>query len=165
MPQLKDCLRRLDSVGNNVNPLVDILAHISLCESNFARLVKLLYDEQVRFIASKTLDMGIELVPVVFTHGRISKYTSEVVIKQEGIDGIPDLFLKVRVYHDTRSAEVVAYQRHRDFSVLSVRPRSPRTKRMEKIEMNRFLTELLDYCFMCSVEDLENVAQGSSIQN
>ena len=166
MYALRDSIRQRDFRAK-VKPLVDLFAHLSRCEANYTRLEKLLCDGADRLFHSKDINFGSGLVPFIFKFAKLSKYTSQVVIYQEAPDGIPNMHLKLHLYHDTRSAEVVSYQRHHNFHVLETSPKLPRTMRFEKIEMNCFLSELLDHCLEFGLNFRQSVkathSQGSSI--
>ena len=152
-----------------VKPVIDLFAHLARCEANFSRLRKLLRATPRDAFKSRTVEFPHASASVQFLHSRISRYTSAVVIRQQTSDELTNLHLKVHIYHDTQAAEVVSYQRHNDFHVLEARPRPPRTQRFEKIEMNRFLTELLDHCLAFGtatpVELTFIEEQGSSISS
>ena len=169
MIPLRECLGSPLSRRQNVKPIIDLFAHVARCESNFSRLAKLLRTATRAEFQSRTVKFPNESAPVRFECSRMSKYTSAVLVVQETSDEFTNLSLKIHVYHDTRSAEVVSYQRHYDFHVLDTKPKPPRTQRFEKIEMNRFLSELLDHCITFGIpkpgELTPNKEQGSSISS
>lgn len=135
-----------DPPRKKVNTFPDLFTHIARCEINYQRLHQLLYEQTSGAMKSLTVEFDAGSPPVSFEHIQLSRYTSSVVIQQNTADALPNLDLRLQVYHDTRSTEVVAYQRHQDFRVLEIQPKLPRTQQFEKIEMNRFLGELLDHC-------------------
>lgn len=59
---------------------------------------------------------------------------------------IPDMQLAVKVYHDAQMAEVVCYQNQDGFQAKNDYPNSRMHHKREKAELNRFLTEWLEYC-------------------
>ena len=150
MIALEDGISHRDTNGR-ANSSVSLFTHLSRCQSNYRRLQKLLSEGSTSIFRSRSIDFewaGIG-APFVFNCHKLGKYTSQVVINQNLPGEIPNLHLKLHVYHDARSAEVVSYQRHHNFQVLDASPQYPRTHRFEKFEMNVFLTELLDCCLEC----------------
>ncbi len=167
MIKLKDCLEYALPSHLAVNPFLDLFAHLARCEANYSRLRKLLRPPRSSEFQSRTVEFPNGSSSLRFEHSRVSRYTSSVVIRQTSTETLTNLNLKLHVYHDTRAAEVVSYQRHHDFRVLETRPAPPRTQRFEKIEMNRFLTELLDHCLTfgsaMQTESTTTEEQGSSV--
>ena len=78
-----------------------------------------------------------------------SKYTSVVAIEQK-----PELKwganprLKVRLYHDTKSAEVIEYQDQNRFRSHYDFPNKRMRQRDEKVQLNLFLGEYLKFCLL-----------------
>lgn len=167
MIELKNCLDDTIPSQLAVNPFLDLFAHLARCEANYSRLRKLLRRPRSSEFQSRTVEFANGSASLRFEHSRISRYTSSIVIRQTSSEALTNLNLKLHVYHDTRAAEVVSYQRHHDFRVLETRPAPPRTQRFEKIEMNRFLTELLDHCLTfgtaLQTESTTAEEQGSSV--
>lgn len=146
----------------------DLFTHIARCEINYLRLRKLLHEPASGLMRSRTIEFEAGAPAMKFEHTYVSRYTSLVSILQATADALPHLDLRLKVYHDTKATEVVAYQRHQDFRVLEVQPKLPRTHQFEKIEMNRFLGELLDHCLTNGTLTRSVTAskkQGSSINS
>lgn len=61
---------------------------------------------------------------------------------------LPNPFLKVRIYHDARVAEVISFQGHSRIMPLYPYPNPHMYHRDEKRQINRFLGEVLDYCLI-----------------
>lgn len=148
-----------------VNPLLDLFAHVSRCEANYARLRKLLQTPATGEFQTQLVEFAKGAGDLLFDHAKISRYTSSVMIRQTTTDELTNLNLKIHIYHDTRAAEVVSYQHHTNFRVLEAKPLPPRTLRFEKIEMNRFLSELLDHCLDHGTTKQTSAKQGSSISS
>lgn len=55
--------------------------------------------------------------------------------------------LEVRVYHDIKSAEVVSFERQRNFKFRYATPNAQMYQPDEKSQINRFFGELLMHCF------------------
>lgn len=78
-----------------------------------------------------------------------SKYTSVVSIEQK-----PELKwganprLKVRLYHDTKSAEVIEYQDQNRFRSHYDFPNTRMRQTDEKVQLNLFLGEYLKFCLL-----------------
>ena len=78
-----------------------------------------------------------------------SKYTSVVAIEQK-----PELKwganprLKVRLYHDTKSAEVIEYQDQNRFRSRYDFPNIRMRQIDEKVQLNLFLGEYLKFCLI-----------------
>ena len=78
-----------------------------------------------------------------------SKYTSVIAIEQK-----PELKwganprLKVRLYHDTKSAEVIEYQDQNRFRSHYDFPNKRMRQTDEKVQLNLFLGEYLKFCLL-----------------
>ena len=78
-----------------------------------------------------------------------SKYTSVIAIEQK-----PELRwganprLKVRLYHDTKSAEVIEYQDQNRFRSHYDFPNKRMRQTDEKVQLNLFLGEYLKFCLL-----------------
>ncbi len=59
---------------------------------------------------------------------------------------IVDPFMKIRVYHDARVAEVLSYQCHSPLQIFHPDATLNVHNLREKCRINRFLSEWLDYC-------------------
>ena len=55
--------------------------------------------------------------------------------------------LEIRVYHDIKSAEVVGFERHRNFKFRYQTPNQEMFQPDEKSQINRYFGELLTFCF------------------
>ena len=55
--------------------------------------------------------------------------------------------LQVRVYHDICSAEVISFERHRNFKYRYQTPNQNMFQPDEKSQINKYFGELLKYCF------------------
>ena len=59
---------------------------------------------------------------------------------------VPEIFMKVRTYHDARVAEVLNFQRHGRFASIYHYPNPNMFHSNEKQQINRFFSEWLDHC-------------------
>ena len=134
-----------ESVSLNSHKRVDIYEHLARCEANFARIHRLLIDHLLNGLQSREIHFRNGAPPIEFRLHRISKHTSYLMIRQQAEQSHLNLFIKVNIYHDVRSAEVAPLQTFRQLHVLGFK-QGPMSNRLEKMEMNRFLSELLDYC-------------------
>ena len=74
------------------------------------------------------------------------KYTSTITIAQSMPEGIEDLCLTVRAYHDAKCAEVVSFQGQYRFAARYDYPNPKMRTPDEKAQINKFLGELLVMC-------------------
>jgi len=78
-----------------------------------------------------------------------SKYTTTLSLTHHlNIDGkiVPDLEMKIRVYHDARVAEVIGYQHESRFASYYPYPNPRMRHHFEKRQINLFFSEWLKYC-------------------
>lgn len=69
--------------------------------------------------------------------------------------------LEVRVYHDIKSAEVVSFERHRNFKFRYHTPNQQMFQPDEKSQINRYFGELLAFCYQHG-HSLETVDLGQN---
>jgi len=69
--------------------------------------------------------------------------------------------LEVRIYHDIKSAEVVSFQRHRNFKFRYNTHNQQMYQPDEKSQINRYFGELLTFCYEHG-HSLETVELGQS---
>jgi uncharacterized protein YqiB (DUF1249 family) len=133
-------------MDNTRQPLY--IAKMRAFEMNYVRIMQLVPD----LLASGE--------PLLFSHsdgrGAIrmelverSRYTSKLDLVHQipALQGwIPDMRISVQVYHDAEVAEVIAYQKQERFRARNPYPNPQMHHRYEKAELNRFLTEWLDFC-------------------
>lgn len=127
-------------------------------EMNYARIMQLIPDlleSGGAVLLSNNSDQGqirIELI-------ERNPYTSrlEFVHQIPALQGwIPDMRISVHVYHDAEVAEVVSYQSQKGFEARNSYPNPRMHHPYEKAELNRFLSEWLDYC-------LKQLASGAML--
>jgi uncharacterized protein YqiB (DUF1249 family) len=135
-----------------VNPLrprkasytVNLVDLHSLCESNYARVLRLFPDYEQRndreIVAGQSrLTLNVTERCRYTTNIRLT-HVSPLGSHWGGID------LDIRLYHDARMAEVVGFQSH---SRLAGRYQYPNTKmyqRDEKQQQNQYVADLLAFC-------------------
>ena len=131
---------------------IDLAGQMAECEANYARIMQLLPDID----SAESWDFGVELAsgePAIF---RIEvkercKYTTMVDISQQLSSNALQPWsanpcFSLRVYHDARMAEVVAYDRHQRLRPSYDYPNNKMYQRDEKSQLNIFLGEWLSHC-------------------
>ncbi len=118
----------------------------ALCELNYSRLLKLLPD-----CDTETLVYQFTIADRFTYQIRIdesARYTSTLTIEQNSA-GTPDYMkpsMSVRLYHDARMAEVITSQNTGAFAPSYEYPNNKMRQRNEKLMINIFLAEWLQFC-------------------
>ncbi len=89
---------------------------------------------------------GMSLHLTILEH---SKYTTTIALTHHlRVDNamIADPFMKIRIYHDARVAEVLSYQCQSQLPIFQPDATLNVPNLREKCRINRFLSEWLDYC-------------------
>ena len=121
---------------------VDIGDLHSLCEANYLRLLQV-------FPGYETCnDHALAVGPLLldFEVGERCRFTTLLRLNQRSQPGLPALKLDIRLYHDARMAEIVAFQRARHLAGRYEYPNPNMYQRDEKAQQNRYLAELLALC-------------------
>lgn len=135
--------------------IIDLGRHLSVCDGNYLRLTKLMpnlgrHAEDVGLMGDRRafhVPVGSASPAVTIEVVECSRYTTTVALAQlSGGRGIADLSMKVRLYHDARSAEVVEFQGKRRFDSAYAYPNREMRQPDEKAQVNRFLSEFLNAC-------------------
>jgi uncharacterized protein YqiB (DUF1249 family) len=134
---------------------IDLSGNMAVCDANYIRLLKLLPDfalhttREISLAAPgpDTIDSGHLVVMHV---EECQRYTSSVSI-QLHLQGVSTLFyrppvIRVRLYHDANTAEVVSYQEQGSFHLRSHPGNGPEFTPDEKQQVNIFLAEWLTLC-------------------
>ncbi len=129
---------------------IDLKAHLAECDANYARLMRLLpmLAEGDRSVFAMVLGESEPrvILRVVARH----KYTTVIELSQENAReqaaDVPETRLGVRLYHDAKSAEVIAFQEQRRFRAVYGYPNRQMRHPDEKVQINRFLGEFLRMC-------------------
>lgn len=134
---------------------IDLAGNMAECEANYARLMQLLPDMQTM----ETREFGVELPGNAPTQLQITvtercKYTTMIDVSQSQsavaeqlpavLSGVASFSL--RIYHDARMAEVIAFNRHRRIHARYDYPNDNMYQRDEKAQLNKFLGEWLSHC-------------------
>jgi uncharacterized protein YqiB (DUF1249 family) len=122
---------------------------LGLYERNFSRLTALLPDLSQRETSFVVAVAGLSLIYIEIQEQ--NPYTTTLHIRQDIAAGGPwvcDLAMKVRVYHDARVAEVIAYQGVHALRPFYPYPNPRMLQPYEKRRVNQFLGEWLNYCLV-----------------
>lgn len=116
-------------------------------EANYGRLMLLVPQiEDIHCGVKISVHNARELVFEVYDR---SRYTTTIGLTHcLNIDGIvvPNPHMRIRLYHDAKVAEVVAYQNHSNFKHRYPYPNPKMLLRHEKRAVNQFLAEWLAHC-------------------
>jgi len=128
----------------------DLARDMAECDANFIRLQQLFpdmeYEDDIEFGIHTSTD---ESVTVAIQIKERCPFTTMVTVKVCSVEDKPLIRwpnLELRIYHDVKSAEVVRFERHRNFRFRYPTPNANMFQPDEKSQINRFLGELLTYC-------------------
>ncbi len=133
----------------------NLVADMAECDANYIRLRQLFpemdSEDDMRFgirpVGLSTRTKEGALVQIVITERCPFTTMVNVTVEAEADEPLirwPKLSL--RVYHDVCSAEVVEFQRHRNFLYRYSTPNKEMFQPDEKSQINKYLGELLTYC-------------------
>jgi uncharacterized protein len=127
----------------------DLVSDMAECDANYIRLLRLFpslhEDDSFEFGIEGTTEDGA-LVQIVIDER--CPYTTMLTVRISNEIDKPWVkwpVLEVRLYHDVKSAEVVSFQRHRNFRYRYYTPNPDMFQPDEKSQINRFLGELLRF--------------------
>lgn len=129
---------------------IDLNSHMAECEANYARLMRLMpmLAEGDRSVFAMVL--GESEPRVVLRVIARHKYTTVIELSQENAGespaNVPETRIAIRVYHDAKAAEVIAFQDQRGFQAVYGYPNHQMRHPDEKVQVNRFLGEFLRMC-------------------
>lgn len=141
---------------------IDLRAHLEQCDDNYRRLARLVPDlkrtDRCRFrIFSGTAALNVTCEVI-----HRSRYTTVLSLSlPASVRGLGEMRIKVRVYHDARTAEVIEFQGQRRFDAVYGYPNPRMRQPDEKAQVNRFLSEFLNVCLTHGVAHQERVTIGS----
>ena len=136
---------------------LDLGRHLNVCDGNYLRLTKLMPNlGRHAEDAGSTGDrrafrvlVGAASPAIIIEVVECSRYTTMLALSQLASGpGIADLTMRVRLYHDARSAEVIEFQGKRSFQSAYVYPNPEMRQPDEKAQLNRFLAEFLNEPFV-----------------
>ena len=130
----------------------DLSGFISVCDANYAKLMKLLpcfekQDQQKFGLAHGESLLG--QIEIEITER--CKYTTTLNLKQYFATQSPEAFLsapqmQVRLYHDAMMAEVLSFQGINKIKAAYIYPNETMHQKAEKALCNQFLSDWLNYC-------------------
>lgn len=128
----------------------DLKSDMAECDANYIRMLRLF----PTLMEEDSLTFGIEGITedgavVTVSVGERCPYTTMLTVRVRNEEDKPWVkwpVLEVRMYHDVKSAEVVSFQRHRNFKYRYHTPNRHGYQPDEKSQINRFLGELLTFC-------------------
>lgn len=123
---------------------VDLPDLHALCEANYARLMRVF----ARYETDNSRELMAGESRVRLDVVDRSRYTTAIRLTKVGPLSAPlgTVTLDLRVYHDARMAEVVAFQSHRRVAGRYRYPNPLMYHRDEKYQQNHFLADLLAFC-------------------
>ena len=140
---------------------IDRRAHLAACDDNYRRLTRLMPDlRQTDRREFRMFPQGAALV-VSFEVTYRSRYTTVLTLDlPANVRSIGGMRIKIRVYHDARTAEVIEFQGQRRFKAVYDYPNPQMRQPDEKVQVNRFLSEFLNACLRHGVAHQERVMIG-----
>lgn len=141
---------------------IDLRAHLEQCDDNYRRLTRLMPDlRQTDRREFRMFPQGAALI-VSFEVTHRSRYTTVLTLDlPASVRSIGGMQIKIRVYHDARTAEVIEFQGQRRFQAVYDYPNPQMRQPDEKVQVNRFLSEFLNACLRHGVAHQERVMIGS----
>ncbi len=128
----------------------DLISDMAECDANYIRLHRLFPhmddEEDVKFGVRGQTDEGASVVIKIEER---CPFTTMLTVRVESIEDRPFIrwpSLEVRIYHDVKSAEVISFERHRNFHFRYPTPNANMFQPDEKSQINKFLGELLTFC-------------------
>ena len=128
---------------------VDFPLQMAECEANYLRLQKLvtgLTQDEYRFMVTRGQQEWLQILRVV----ERSPYTTTFQFRQSPVAPITRWLqmpcLTVRMYHDAKVAEVLAWEGHKRLRPRYEYPNRSMYQSDEKLQINQFLGECLSLC-------------------
>ena len=125
----------------------DLVSDMAECDANYIRLLRLFpnmaHEDHFEFGLTGTTEDG---ATVNLSIDERCPFTTMLTVRMSNVEDKPWVkwpVMEVRVYHDVKSAEVVSFQRHRNFKYRYHTPNRHMYQPDEKSQINRFLGELL----------------------
>ena len=143
---------------------IDLVEHMAECDQNYARVMKLFPDHARIDHRDLQLSFGEEVLYVRMSVLERSRYTSVILLTQQASTIAPSGRIRIRVYHDAKSAEVIEIQNQRRFDAVYEYPNPKMRQRDEKKQINRFLGEFLGLCMTFGVSNEVPYEQAVTIR-
>lgn len=166
-------------MANRRRYVPNLIKDMAECDANFIRLHKLFpmmsEEDSLEFgVDSGVRGTGVQGTgvqgttedgaTVTITITERCRYTTMLSVEVSSSEDKPWVrwpTLEVRVYHDIKSAEVVSFERHRNFKFRYQTPNQQMFQPDEKSQINRYFGELLTFCYQHG-HSLETVDVGQS---
>ena len=128
----------------------DLVSDMAECDANYIRLLRLFpnmaLEDNLEFGLTGTTEDGAVVNVSIDDRCPFTTMLTVRVSNEENKPWVRWPLMEVRVYHDVKSAEVVSFQRHRNFQYRYHTPNRNMYQPDEKSQINRFLGELLTFC-------------------
>lgn len=125
----------------------DLAGHMAECDMNFQRLMQLfpsVREDDFKCVMLLPGRSGTRVELTVLKRGPYTTLLQLTQVPKQDWGSSPNM--KIQLYHDTKSAEVVAYQHQSRFHGAYEYPNKRMRARDEKEQLNRFLGEYLALC-------------------
>lgn len=120
---------------------------VELYERNYSKLLELIpLLRQPELKCALAVNNGHTLRAELLERGPYSVLLRLRYSVNDPTPWLQDMEMQVRLYHDARVAEVVAYQQHQHFRARYEVPNRGMLGRLEKRQVNVFLGEWLNHC-------------------
>ena len=138
-----------EGTGKNIY-VPDLIADMAECDANYIRLHRLFPDmeseDEIRFGARVGRKEATIVVIRVLQRCPFTTMMTVNVSPEKSKPFIKWPSMELRVYHDVKSAEIVRFERHRNFRFRYPTPNEYMFQPDEKSQINKFLGELLTHC-------------------
>lgn len=128
---------------------VDLPLQMAECEANYLRLCKLVAQnpgDEIRFMVARGQQQWLHLLKIT----ERSPYTTTLELSRTVVGGGSEWLtmpkLTLRMYHDAKLAEVLAWEGHKRLRPRYDYPNQSMYQSDEKYQLNRFLGEWLSLC-------------------
>ena len=125
----------------------DLAGHMAECDMNFQRLMQLfptVRQDDFKCVILLPGEAGTRVELSVVERGPYTTTVQLTQVPKQEWGSSPNM--KIQMYHDTKSAEVVSYQHESRFHGAYEYPNKRMRARDEKEQLNRFLGEYLALC-------------------
>ncbi len=128
----------------------DLISDMAECDGNYIRLLRLFpnmhEEDDLEFGVQGRMEDGAIVTIKVTERCPYTTMLKVNVTSEEDKPWIKWPRLEVRVYHDVKTAEVVSFERYRNFKYRYYTPNARMFQPDEKSQINRFFGELLAFC-------------------
>ena len=134
-------------MSGNRNYNIDLTAYMAECDANYMRVMRLFPKLRERDDSAIGMAIAGHSAKVLINVAQRSRHTTVIRLRlsPESPWGVSPVF-GVRLYHDLSCAEVIEYQRCRQFKPVYAYPNDDMRHPDEKAQVNRLLGEFLSCC-------------------